>query len=193
MMPKGLFTQIVMIAFAVGIVFLYIEPTFTEISEAQNDITVFQTERQKVNQVNNQLTELVSRLNDVPSENQIKLLTYMPDTVDSVAVSRILQNITNQSGALFRGVNYDSVNQEYIDQAVEAGISDLPVPHSFTIDVQATYSQLKSLISLIEQNEFPLEVHQMSVSVLEGGFLSADIMVVTYSHQLPEDSYFNNN
>ncbi len=192
MMPKGLFSQIVMIGLAIGIVFFYIEPTFSEISDAQDDITLFQTERQKVNDVNQQLLTLVDRLNQVPSENQIKLLTYMPDTVDTVMVPRILQTISTQSGALFRGVNYDGVKQEYIDLAEEEGIADFPIPHEFTIDVQGTYSQLKEVVTLIEQNEFPLEVHELTVTVLEGGFLSADIMVVTYSHQLPEDSYFNN-
>ncbi len=48
-----------MIVLAGSIAFFYIEPTFTDISEMQDDISYFQTERQKVDKVNNQLASLV--------------------------------------------------------------------------------------------------------------------------------------
>lgn len=193
MMHKGLFSQIAMIALSVGIVFFYIEPTFTEISDTQDQITMYQTEREKVSDVNRTLASLVERLKQVPSQDQIKLLTYIPDAVDPVAVSRILQFIADDAGVLFRKVDYQGVKQAYVDDAEEEGLSDYPTPHEFSVDIQGTYDQVKEAIAMIEKNEFPLEIHELEVEVLEGGFLNVSMIIVTYSHKLPEESYFSNN
>ena len=106
MISKGLFTQIAMIVLAIGIAFFYIEPTFSDISQMQDDISLYQVERQKVDEVNSQLAALVDRLESVPAVNQRKLLTYIPDEVDTIAISRTLQAIAAESGVLFRDVHY---------------------------------------------------------------------------------------
>lgn len=192
MIPKGLFTQIAMIALSIGIAFFYIEPTFSNISKMQDDINLYRTERQKVNSVNEQLASLVNRLDSVPAIDQRKLLVYMPDQVDTIAVPRILQNIARETGILFRQVDYGEVLDENIEAYESTAPIDYPVPHAFYLTLQGTYPQIKQTIALLEQNEFPLEVHELSISVLEGGFLNVTMMVVTYSHDYPDISSFNN-
>lgn len=192
MIPKGLFTQIAMIALSIGIAFFYIEPAFGDISKMQDDINLYRTERQKVNSVNAQLSTLVSKLNAVPAIDQRKLLVYMPDNVDTIAVPRILQNIARETGILFRQVDYGEVIDENIEAYETTAPVDYPVPHAFYVTLQGTYGQIKQTLALLEQNEFPLEVHELTISVLEGGFLSATMMVVTYSHTYPDVSAFDN-
>lgn len=193
MMHKSLFSLVVMIALSIGIVFFYIQPTFVEISDTQDQITQYQTEREKVSEVNSKLADLVQKQAQVPSGEQGKLLVYMPDSIDPVTVSRILKFVAEDTGVLFRSVDYTGVNQGYIDDAEELGLTDYPVPHEFLVDIQGTYGQIKNTIALIERNNFPLEIHELNVEVLEGGFLNAGMSIITYSHKLPEESYFKKN
>ena len=38
---------------------------------------------------------------------------------------------------------------------------------------------------MVEQNEYPLEVISLDISVLEGGFLAAEFEIATYSQYEP--------
>jgi hypothetical protein len=190
MISKGLFSQIVMILLAVGIAFFYIEPTFADISQMQDEMSEYKQERKKVDAVNQLLTSLVDQLNSVPSADRQKLVTYIPDHVDTLSVPRTLQAIAGEAGVLFREVRYQELKDSYLSQAEEAGISDYPVPHMFGISFQGSYQQVKTMLSLMEQNEYPLEVHELEIAILEGGFLNVDATVITYSHELPSLSQF---
>ncbi len=181
MIPKGLFAEIIMIALAVGIVFTYIKPTFTDITNTQNDIMLYQTEREKVSFVNNNLSELLSRLDSVSAEDKGRLLTYLPDQVDGIAVSRTLSFMAEEAGLILIDVTYSGVNTEISEEENNSN----PIKHTFDMSIEGSYSQIKKLLSMLEENEYPLEVRALSISVLDGGFLSAELEITTYSHYEP--------
>jgi hypothetical protein len=193
MITKGLFTQLAMIFLAVGIGYFYVMPTFNAVGEIQDDIALYKDERTKVDAVNQELRALLDSLEGIPAQDQRKLLTYMPDYVDPLAVSRLLQAIAAQSGVLLDDVSYQEVRFDLIEDQEESGQEELPVPHEFNFAVQGTYEQIKNTLALLERNEFPLEVHHLELGVVEGVFLEADMTIVTYSHLLPEESTFTNN
>jgi hypothetical protein len=183
MIPKGLFTQIGMLIVSVGIIFTYIKPAFGEVAAIQDNIQTYQMERDKVISVNSLLSKLVTDMESVSSEDQRKLLTYLPDSVDGINVSRDLFLITLQSGVLYKDVRdmglvaRGSKNNRVEDSEEELG----PEGHQFGLSVEGTYDQLKNLFRLIEQNNYPLEVQSVSIDKLDGGFLGAEITFVTYS------------
>lgn len=185
MIPKGLFTQIAMIVVSVGILITYVQPTFGEISSIQDDIEVYEEERAKVSAVNQQLAQLVERLETVSAEEQRALLTYIPNEVDAIAVPRDLQFIAEEAGVLYKQVSYLEVADGLFsdDQIEDEGF---PVPHAFSVEIEGTYSQIKDFLELLEQNNYPLEVHEMNVQVIEGGILGVDLRIVTYSHLQPK-------
>lgn len=191
MSSKGLFSHVAMIVLAIGIAFFYIQPTFSDIRDMQDDIALYQTERQKVDDVNNQLASLVSRLESVSAEDQQRLLTYIPNEVDTIEVPRLLQDLTERAGLLLENVTYEDVNNEYVSDAENSGITDYPTPHLVNMSVQGTYGQVKQLLRLLETNDYPLEVHSLEISVLQGNFLNADLSIITFSHVPPEASFFN--
>ena len=188
MIPKGLFTEIIIIAISVGIVFTYIQPTFAEITKTQDDILVFRTERQKIAEVNQELAALVSKVDSVSALDRRKLLTYLPDQVDTVAVPRTLSFIVEDAGLILNQISYGGAlkTNNMVDETA-------PVAHVFSLQVEGTYAQIKQLLALMERNEYPLEVTSLSISVLNGGFLSAQMQVVTYSYYEPTVSAFGNN
>jgi hypothetical protein len=180
MKPIGLISQIFVIGLAIAIVVLYVRPAFAEIGVIQNKIQEFSLAREQVTETNSVLAARVSELESITVNDRNRLATYMPQLLDEVAVLRDIEIIAQNSA-----VNYSAIqhNGERIDDSEDARLLetvDLPVQQEFFITVEGGYSTLKDFFSMLEQNEYPLQVHALQISALDGGFLSADVTVVTY-------------
>lgn len=196
MIPYGLFSQVLLLITSVLLVLTYIKPTFAEISSTQDEVETYQIEIDKVSSVNSKLAALVSEYDNIPNQDKIKLLTYMPDKVDSVSVPRDLNAIAQRAGVTLEGVTYDGAPEPVV-QYDEMG---MPVvedtyssePHSFSVSFESSYSQLKEVLSLMEENAYPLEVKELTVIEGEGGFLTVEMQVVTYAsiRELPPNVAF---
>ncbi len=181
MIPKGLFTEIIIIGLAVGIVFTYIRPTFADITKIQDDIMLYQTEREKISGVNDTLESMLIKMEGVSANDRGKLFTYLPDQIDAIDIQRTLSFMTEDSGLILVDVSYGGVVQSA--ELEEDELS--PIAHTFTLSTEGSYSQIKRLLSIMEQNEYPLEVISLDISVLEGGFLSAEFEIAAYSQYEP--------
>ena len=168
-----------MVALTVGIIFTYVQPTFAKIGSLQEAIVQYQTESSKVNDVINSLANLVAKTNNIPASDLKALLTYMPDSVDHVAVSRDLLAISLEAGAYLESVEYSGI---LVSSTAEEGKEFLPVEHTFTVGLKGTYDQTKKFFSLLEQNNYPLEVHELSITSTETGVINSEMTIITYSH-----------
>jgi len=179
MITKGLFIQILMLVTSVAIVITFIQPKFTEITEVQDNIATYQQKRTEVLSVNSKLASLTSRLEGVSSNDQRRLFDYLPDKVDSISVIRDLYLISNQAGVFYKDANFAGE-----DKTIEESENPFgnPVKHTFELSVEGNYNQIKKLLSLLESNNYPLEVHDLNIAKIEGGFLSANISLVTYAY-----------
>ena len=193
-MPTGLFSQIALIILSLGIIFTYIKPALGEIGTLQDNIAVYQTERQKVTDVNQKLERVASAVNSISPDDQKRLLTYMPDQVDSVAVPRDLNSIAQTAGVILSQIKYEGPQEGaaasgFVDPSqlpVSSGFSNFePEAHIFTFQFEASYDQIKTVLGLIEKNAYPLEVREMSIEKTEGGFLSVNMKLVTYDRLPP--------
>lgn len=182
MIPKGLFAQIAMVGLSIAIIVTYVQPAFSNIGEVQDDISVYQEEREKVVSVNSQLSSLLSRLESVSASDYRSLNTYLPNEVDPIAVPRDLALITFAAGVIYNNASFVSaLDQNSRDD--EDNETQPPQAYVFNLSVEGTYPQLKNLFRLLEQNEYPLEVRGVSIERSEGSFLSADISIVTYEYK----------
>jgi len=180
----GLISQTLIIGLSVAIVFLYIRPAFQEIGSVQEQIDEYGTQRQKIEQVNAELEQRVAISESINPRNLERLRTYMPKFVDDIAVMRDLEFIAEEAGVVLDTISYDGSGDSDRERGEDDGLGDLaPTPHDFSLSVTGTYSQIKTLFSLLEQNEYPLEVWSASIAPLSGGFLGADIEVVTYADE----------
>lgn len=195
MIPKGLFSQILLLLMAVGIVLLYVRPTFSQIAEKQDTITLYQNERGKVEQVNRDLQMRLSELESISSTDHRRLLTYMPDSVDELVVMRDIQNIVSRTGLILSNIAEDTGtqnssraarNRTNVETVQESDTGAYAYP--FTITVEGSYNQIKLLLNALQLNDYPLEVHGITVSANAGGFLTADLRIVTYAHLPPEET-----
>ena len=184
MIPYGLFSQLLLTVTSVLLVLTYIKPTFAEISSTQDEIETYIQEIEKVSTVNSKLSALVSEYDNISSQDKVRLLTYMPDEVDSISVPRDINAITERAGVTLESVTYEGAPEAQV-QYDEMGLpitanDNAPEPHTFSITFEASYSQLKEVLGLMEENAYPLEVTEMAVSEGEGGFLSVEMQIVTY-------------
>jgi Tfp pilus assembly protein PilO len=195
MMPTGLFSQISLIILSVGVVFTYVTPTLDEIKKTQDTITVYETEREKVSDVNLKLDQVASTLNSISTEDQRKLLSYMPDSVDTVSVPRDIKAIADKNGLILEQISYigpeePAIAATFIDPSQTTGASQQssdPETHTFSVEFESSYEQIKQFLSDLEKNAYPLEVHDLVIEQTEGGFLSVDMKLVTYDRITPSD------
>lgn len=181
MIFNSFITQIGMLVLAVGIIFTYVQPTFAKIGVIQTTIAQYQEEQQKVNAVNGQLASLVAQVNVITTADMRALMTYMPDTVDHVAISRDIFTIAELTGVYLESVSYDGALDEIVDP--EGGVTELqPTRHGFSANVSGTYDQVKSFLQSLEQNNYPLEVQELTMAGTEIGLIKADLVLITYSH-----------
>ncbi len=196
MIFNSLFFQIILAALAISIAVIYVQPTFIRIGAAQDAISQYKVEREKVSEVNQILSTLVNRLNGISATDRKALVTYMPDKVDNVAVSKDIFNLAGASGLEIRNIVYDEKSQlNQVPVVATSSHLTIPIKHTFTASVVGTYEQTKAFLLLLEQSNYPLEVHDLKIttatadattpgvqsrqSTLER--LNSEIKIVTYS------------
>lgn len=182
MISSGLFSQIGMIAISVGIILTYIKPTLSNISTIQDDIYLYQTKFESVEAVNNKLASLVSRLESASSEDKNRLTTFMPDSIDRIDIPRDLYIIAKEAGLYYVDSKYLSTEQK---NKGTSKVDDEHVPngHLVQLSVEGTYAQIKYLFFLLERNDYLLELDNLSITKLDGGFLEASVTLKTYSYK----------
>ncbi|USN87549.1 MAG: hypothetical protein H6779_04015 [Candidatus Nomurabacteria bacterium] len=195
MIFNSLFFQILLAGLGVAIGFVYIQPAFERIGEVQDATAKYKFERERVSEVNTKLASLVGQVNAIPKADQAALLVYMPDKVDSVAVSRDLYNLSLMSRVNMVAVNYkDNENTTTITAPVDGSHRTMPIPHTFGVSITGSYDDIKEYLMLLEQSNYPLEVHKLDITsepeaepeketkiVSTKDELSAYLEVVTYS------------
>jgi hypothetical protein len=180
MILNSFFTQIVMLTLAVGMLFFYVRPTFGEIGKVQDSIIKYQEEQSRVNEVNAKLASLVSKLNAVSASDMKALLTYLPDQIDHVAISRDIYLMSEAAEMFLKDVEYSKA----VMNTANSELSDIeqPLRHEFTVSGEGSYEQIKKFLELTEKNNYPLEVVGIQINSAETGLLSTEMTLATYSH-----------
>ncbi len=174
-------TQIGMLILGVGIVFTYVQPTFAKIGTMQSTIAQYQEEQRKVNEVNGQLARLVDEVNLITASDMRALMTYMPDEVDHVAVSRDIFTMAEIAEVYLEDITYDGLLLDI--QTSEEVVEELmPTQHAFSTTISGTYEQIKSFLQLLEQNNYPLEIKDLTMMSTETGIIETTLLIITYSY-----------
>jgi hypothetical protein len=197
MIPYGLFSQIFLLIISGALVITYVKPTLTDIGLTQDRVSVYKEEIEKVAAVNLKLNNLASSQAEVRASDRENLRAYIPDSVDTIQVARDLSAITAEAGVILRNVEYvGSTKEEGTDATSDQLLFDptavgaptqvlVPEGHRFTMDFEGSYAQIKNVFSLFDENHYPLEVHSLDIIRNEGGFLSAEVDIITYDSFLP--------
>ena len=152
----------------------YVHPTFTNIGKIQESILLYQTESSKVIEVNTKLASFTQRLNAMQQSDIRSLMTYLPDTVDHMAVSADILNMAVESGVFLESIRSN--------EGVSSVLANEPTTkHTFVLGITGTYSNIKTFLAKLEENNYPLETHNLVISASETDLMKATLSVVTYS------------
>jgi len=190
MKSLGLFSQIIAIILAVVVGFFYVQPTVTEIGEIQTDTARYQVERKKIQEINQQLAQNIATFESVSRADKEQLAVYMPRQADDISIMRDISFIVDRAGVVSTALSYNgaSTQEAFLFSEDDTNGSDLgdqaATPHAFTVGITGTYPAIKDFLRLLEQNHYPLEVHQLTMSATETGLMDANLSLITYVDEL---------
>lgn len=177
MIGNSLIIQVAVAGVAIGIVVTYIQPTFADIKNTQDEIVQTKKELEEVTKVNSRLTELVANVNAIPQRDRLALGIFLPDTVDEVKVLKDLSIISEKAGVLVTELSYQGLADKTFSKDTQGGA----VEHSFSLGLISPYQKFKELLVLFEKNNYPLDIRNVEIAPDEGGQLKINLGIVTYS------------
>ena len=172
-----------MIAVALTIVVMYIQPKITTIRETQDLITNYETETQNVSQVNENLKTKISEIDTIAPQDTQALSRFLPDQVDEIAVLKDLSTILKaqeltQYDIAYKGNTSEKVAEEGVVPEYGA-VSE----YYFSATFDATYSQVKSLLSQLETNDYLLQVTNLKMTETTVDKLKVELSLTAFSRQ----------
>jgi len=189
MNPLGLFSQVLAVVIALTIGYFYVQPTIDEIGVIQDDIATYTAERVKIESINNQLAMELAAFESISRSDKERLATYMPHFIDDISIMRDISFIVEQAGVTNTALSYegavDAERAVFSQANSQSSFSDQPpTSHSFSVNIQGSYDAVKTFLRLLERNEYPLEVHELSMATDEVGLITASMQLVTYVDEL---------
>ncbi len=187
---NSLLVQLLTIGIAIAVIVSYIQPKFAEIGVLQDEITKTQEEYNRISEVNARLAETYSQLNSIPQSYKTALLTYLPERVDEVRVMKELAEIARQAEVTLSDLSYESEESRpgsgaSVPEGESGEVSDFILrPHVFTVNFNSSYEGLKQFLTLIERNNYPLQVKEMNIKPTEEGLLGVQMSLETYDFLL---------
>jgi len=175
----SLFTQLGMIGVAVAILFVYIKPTYTAIQTTLDTTQTYLEEADKVKKVDDLLTEKVSKVDAVSAADMAALKRYVPDSVDDVLVMKDLQAIFAALAFPLEGLTAGGAGAATAQPGVLGGAG--LVPHTFSLSTKVSYDDLKTLLKVLEANNYLLQVNSLSLAPSDSGLIGVSMSLATFS------------
>ena len=170
-----------MIAIAVAIMILYIEPKISTIRDTQDLITSYETETQNVSQVNESLRAKIAAIETVTPDDVQSLARFIPATIDDISILKDLgiiiesQSISEYDIA-YKGSNVDQAESEELVNEYGA-VSE----YYFSVGFAAEYQQLKSFLAQLETNDYLLQVSNLKISDTAEGLVKVDMSLTAFT------------
>jgi hypothetical protein len=178
-MSNSLFIQIGMIAVAGVIFYMYVLPTFEQIGINQDAVVQYQGELEKVQGVNTKLSMHLASVQAVPLQDRKALERYLTTSVDDVEVMKEITTILSINKITATALSFDGAGQEV--SIPELSSQFVLVPYEFSVSLETTYDQLKSLLQTIESSDYLLEVNSMTVAPGEGDDVAVELSLIRYA------------
>lgn len=168
-MNGNILVQLGFVIIAIVLIVSFIQPTFMEVSELQDEIFAVQSAASQATQLNNDLQAKVAQSQAIPSADLEALNTYLPESIDKLGVMNDINQIASQAGVSITSLTVndeenaldDDISLTDIDEAELESYQQLSGSH-FTVSVQGSYSGLKRFLELSSQNEYPLQISALT-------------------------------
>lgn len=179
MMGYKTVAQVVMVIASLFLVFSVIMPKLDSIKLVENKALQYQDAAAKASEYNRSLAVLVNKKNSFTTQELEKLERYLPSSVDTISVMADIKNLADTSGLNVLSLTSETAEDTTVEDEVAYGydeesgdeyvIDDSPTKNhvDFVLNAQGYYTGLKTLLTALEYNDYPLEV--VSISFAVGG------------------------
>lgn len=167
---------IIMILAAIGIVFGYISPTYTnDVNAAQTQIAGYDSALVQAAAFSQKETDLTTQENAIMPADMANLKTYMPDGVDNIQLIVDLDALASKYGVSLSGfsIQNNSANNASSTGSVtgsvagtnSGGFQSTNMTNSLDLAVTATgtYNAFQTFLATAEQSARPLDVTKLSL------------------------------
>lgn len=152
--------QIALLVIAIAMFVTYTQPTFAEIRQLQDELFQYTDVTTKASDFNQKLRELISREASFRSSDLAAMDTYLPTSLDTVAVMADIAAIARRSGVTLGSLSAGddtAGNSQVVVEGTDA-TANLTSSHDFSVTVDGNYENLKQFLDNLEKNKYPLEV-----------------------------------
>lgn len=190
MARSSLFVHIIMLVIAGAIGYLYIFPTIGKIRDNQDTAVAFSREVAQVSNVNSQLQQKLSAINNIPLENKQRLATYMPDSLDDVTFMRTIESVLFSAGIEPATLQFGSSSNDGDDEGsstmdssneVDFASSEKTIQSTISVSFETDESSLYSFFDAVEQSLVPFVLKEATLTPSEDGGVSADLVYVVHA------------
>lgn len=173
MRNASILVQITLFIIAIVAIWLYVYPSFMDISDRQDRISEYGRAIDEATQVNQLLAGLVQDINAVSTAEQERLSTYLPETIDPVVVQRDLLAYAQRHPLQLVSLNQSDDTRVYEDSNIQTA--------SFTVVVVGQYEDIKNMLTDIESNNYALHIESLDIQQASGSTLQASARFITYA------------
>lgn len=170
-----------MIAVAVTIVFMYIEPKISSIRNTQDLIVSYENEINNVSQVNQDLEAKIKAIDNIAPRDAQALVRFIPNDIDEISVLKDLGTILQAQSIDIYDILYNGSNAEEVKDEDVPDEYGLVTEHYFSASFETSYQQLKSLLSQLETNDYLLQVSNLKISDSASGLVKVDISLTAFT------------
>ena len=177
----SLVTQVGMIVVAVTIVIMYIQPKITSIGDIQDLTNKYEAETLNVSQINENLKTKIAAIESINPQDVQALARFMPDKVDDIAVLKDLSLILESQSISQYDIAYKGNNAATQGTGEVVSEYKSAVEYLFSAKFEATYTQLKDLLALIETNDYLLQVSNVKITEGTEEKLNVELNLTSYA------------
>lgn len=179
-------SQVALLIIAIAMVFTYIKPTFVEIKTMQDELFEYTDAKNKADEFNVTLESLLAELASFNPSDVKALETYVPASIDSVAVMADIEQIAKKNNMAVSSLKADAVEEGNPDVVLDGAAVGGGGTFSQDIDVtvSGSYEDVKDMLKDFEKNKYILEVVKFSF-----GAISDTATAVVSSSATPKGSY----
>lgn len=170
---------VVLVALAVGLIFVYIRPTFSgTISTLQGEISVDNQALAAADRFTSREALLTSQRNAIPSDDLDRIEAYVPDSVDTVRVVIDLNALASRSGVSLSGFSVSGNSASAGGSALTS--SSLTDTVELSLTATGTYSAFRVFLGGLETSLRPYDVVDIAVKDSPTGVYTYTLTLRTY-------------
>jgi hypothetical protein len=145
-----------------------IRDQYEKVKELQVKIASYQEASNNANKLAKQRQELQDKLNAISSEQNTKLLTLLPDQIDSIRFILEAEQLMGRLGMPLKNVKY-TANKNSGDSNAQIGTKDTSHgTFTFEFTTEGTFSEFLGLLNKLEKNLRIIDVKSITFNAAAG-------------------------